>query len=135
MKRNLTFIVLLSVALTAAAQATGFTLRKQIRAGQFTPLCLPVNVTESDFEELYCIGGIDTNGRARIYPVCAVEAGTPFVARAASSRSTTNFTSTKVSTTQPAELPLAWERTATTHGITTRSWEIWATPANCSSNP
>ena len=108
MKRHLTWLLLLS-SMTVWAQQADFTLQKNIQAGKFTPLCLPVKTTTADFDELFAVGGIDANGVAQLYPVGSVEAGVPFVARIATDRNVTTFADATVSSAQPNVLALPWQ--------------------------
>lgn len=120
--RRLLSIISLLLTLTATAQTATFTLQKNLKAGQLTPLCLPVTTTTSDFDELFAVGGIDANGRATLYPVERVEAGIPFVARNNTTRSSTVFNNTTVSTETPAELPLPWQGGSIQGTYTGYSW-------------
>ncbi len=96
-------------AWVATTLAATFTLQKTIVGGQLTPLCLPVEVTTTHFDELFAVGGIDDNGQAVLYPVARVEAGVPFVARCTETRSLTEIADVTPVTSAPAEIPLVWQ--------------------------
>lgn len=57
-----------------------------VTAGELTPVYVPFTLSTSDdeIEELYAVGGVNDESRAKLYAVSTVAAGTPCVAKFAS---------------------------------------------------
>ena len=102
---------------------TPFELHKTIEAGVLTPLCLPVDCSTDDFDELFSIGGIDEQGKAWIYPAVQVPAGTPFVARCKDPHASILFTNTEVMEGKTSQMPLPWFGGAVKGNFDNYSWQ------------
>ena len=84
-----------------------FELHKTLNAGMLTPLCLPVDCSTENFDEVFSIMSIDEEGNAWICPTESIPAGTPFVARCNSKREVTPFYDVSVCD-KPQQTELPW---------------------------
>jgi protein-tyrosine phosphatase len=88
-------------------QTPVFELHKTLNAGMLTPLCLPVDCSTENFDEVFSIMSIDEEGNAWICPTESIPAGTPFVARCNSKREVTPFYDVSVCD-KPQQTELPW---------------------------
>ena len=83
------------------------TLQKSFTAGTLTPLCLPFDIDEQHFAELYCVGSA-VDKSAQIYRVSRVKAGVPCVVKTAETVDAIDFGIVTLSPVKPDVHVLPW---------------------------
>ena len=124
MKRFFVLCAVMSLMSTAQADDSvdSIVIRKHFEAGQFTPVCLPFNVSSEQLAgEVFAIGSI--KGReATIYPVDTISAGCPFVVRSAVNIDSIVVAKTDVSEESFKEQALIWDGGSVKGNIDDYSW-------------